>query len=81
MEIAAVLLGVLGLVYLISCALHPYKPCPQCGGTGRHFSALFKGRTRLCTRCGGRNRIRRAGSWIMNSGQTDLKRPWIQGRD
>ena len=79
MEIIAVVLGVLGLAYLISCALHPYKPCPQCGGSGRHFSPLFSRRSRLCTRCGGRNRVRRTGSYIMNSGQRDASARWIQG--
>ena len=81
MEIVAVLVGVLGLVYLISCGLHPYKRCLQCQGTGRHYGAVFTQNSRLCTRCGGRNRIRRGGSHVMNSGQTDLKRPWIQGPD
>ena len=79
MAVVAVLSGVLGLVYLISCALHPYKPCPQCHGTGRHYGAVFTHRLRLCTRCGGRNRIRRTGSYVMNSGQTDIPKRWIQG--
>ena len=79
MEIIAVLLGVVGLAYLISSALHPYKRCPQCGGTGRHYGSVFTAAWRLCTRCGGRSRVRRTGAWVMNAGQRDASARWVQG--
>ena len=78
--LAVVMIFVVGIPYLISCGLHPYKRCPECASTpGRNYGSVFRNNWRLCTRCGGRGRIRRTGSWLMNSGQKDLERPRIQG--
>jgi hypothetical protein len=39
-----------GVVYLVMCAVFPYKNCRRCGGSGRHRSAFFGG-WRPCPTC------------------------------
>ena len=59
-------------VYSISVALHPYRRCPECLTTpGRHWGSVFPGSFRACHRCGGRQRIQRAGAWLLRFGEPD----------
>jgi hypothetical protein len=51
-----------GLLYVLSTYLHPFRPCGSCNGTGVHKGAVFRRATRNCASCGGKGRFRRAGA-------------------
>lgn len=68
MEAALLLLlggGVWTAVYLLSCAIHPFKVCPACQKTGQSTSTTFKGAFGPCRRCGGSGRRIRAGARLL----------------
>jgi len=55
--VLAVLAAVLYAVgYGISIRLHPYRPCRNCGQSGKHRGAVFTRSFRNCRRCGGSGR-------------------------
>jgi DnaJ-class molecular chaperone len=57
-----VVIVVVGVGYLLSTYLHPYRPCRSCKGIGIHKGSVFRGATRACANCNGRGRFRRAGA-------------------
>ncbi|MGW5359051.1 hypothetical protein [Actinopolymorpha pittospori] len=54
-------------IYLGSCLVHPYQDCPSCKGTSKHRGSVMGG-LRLCHRCNGTGRVRRAGSILLGRG-------------
>jgi len=60
MVIAIIVLLVVG--YAVSLAVHPFRSCRGCKGTGRHQGTLFTYSHRQCTSCGGQGRHRRLGT-------------------
>lgn len=44
---------VASLVYLVSCAIFPYKPCPTCSDNKLRWSGKGHYRLRRCWRCHG----------------------------
>ncbi|WP_144070242.1 hypothetical protein [Nonomuraea indica] len=68
MEAALLLLlggGLWAIVYLLSCAIHPYKICPACKKSGQSNSTTFKGAFGACRRCKGTGRRIRAGARLL----------------
>ncbi|MGH3358810.1 MAG: hypothetical protein ACRDO7_08400 [Nocardioidaceae bacterium] len=62
-ELIIVLLGG-SFGYLISLWLHPYARCRACGGTSKHFGAVFSRNFRVCRRCKGTGRKPRFGCYL-----------------
>ncbi|HEX9543371.1 MAG TPA: hypothetical protein VGA04_35080 [Streptosporangiaceae bacterium] len=58
--VTLVVLFVVG--YLVSLRLHPFRKCPACNGTGRHFGGFYTNSQRRCSRCGGGSRQERLGT-------------------
>lgn len=51
-----IVVSVYAAAYSISVRRHPYRPCRQCGESGKHRGTVFTGSFRACTRCGGTGR-------------------------
>lgn len=58
--------GFLG--YLTSLWLHPYARCRACGGSSKHFGAVFSNTFRPCRRCHGTGRKLRIGCYLFRPG-------------
>jgi hypothetical protein len=57
---------VITLGYIWSCAVYPYRPCRSCRGVG-HFRSPILRAIRLCRRCAGTGRTLRAGRRAYNA--------------
>jgi|GEM_PF-1569519 DnaJ-class molecular chaperone len=64
MVVAIIVLLVAG--YAVSLAVHPFRACRGCKGTGRHQGTLFTYSHRQCTSCGGQGRHRRLGTVLIS---------------
>jgi hypothetical protein len=51
----------LGLGWLASLYLWPFRPCPRCSGSGRNTGSNNR-RHGDCGKCGGTRRVQRLGS-------------------
>ncbi|MEP6697696.1 MAG: hypothetical protein ABJA34_12600 [Pseudonocardiales bacterium] len=61
---AALLVGAILGIYLLSCLLWPYKSCPACKGTGRRRSPVGIS-WRKCPRCKGSGEVVRVGRRVL----------------
>jgi hypothetical protein len=61
----ALLLLIVTLGYILTCAIWPYQPCPRCHGTAK-LSAPFGRTFRICRRCRGTGLRLRLGRRIWN---------------
>jgi hypothetical protein len=53
------------VVYLGSCAAHPYRACKACGRSKESHSSLFKGAFGPCPSCKGRGHHLRLGARLL----------------
>ena len=78
----AIFAGLGVVAWLISLALHPFKVCRACGGSGRHQGAMFPWSHRQCAVCGGQTRHRRFGvARIYGDKKTRAERIAADARD
>ncbi|MDP9240979.1 MAG: hypothetical protein M3O55_10145 [Actinomycetota bacterium] len=61
---AAVFVGLMLGLYLLSCLFWPYKPCPTCKGGGKRRSPIGIS-WRMCTRCKGTGQVFRIGHRVI----------------
>lgn len=59
-----IVVGGIILGYPISLWLHPETACDKCKGAGRHHGTFYTKSRRQCTKCGGKGRMARMGTWI-----------------
>jgi len=64
--VVAIIVSLILVMYGISLAVHPFRTCAACHGTGRHRGTLFAYSHRQCSSCGGQGRHRRLGTVLFS---------------
>lgn len=69
MIVLIVITGSIGLAYLVSLAIYPWRPCRHCDGKGKLGDPVFTYAHRDCPRCSGRGRLPRLGRRVLFRGR------------